>query len=84
VSRVLPATRVVLVGRAACHLCDEARTVVAQVCGSLEEPWAEVDVDSDPTWLAWWSELVPVVLVDGAEHAHHRVDPAALRRALLR
>ncbi len=83
-SRELPATRVVLVGRAGCHLCEEARVVVAQVCGSLDEPWTQVDVDCDPAWLARWSELVPVVLVDGAEHARYRVDPAALRRALLR
>ena len=44
-----PATpRVVLYGRAGCHLCDEARAVVARVCGDIGVAWAEVDVDAAP------------------------------------
>ncbi len=36
-----------LYGRAGCHLCDEARAVVARVCGDVGVPWVEVDVDAD-------------------------------------
>lgn len=42
------APRVVLYGRAGCHLCDEARVVVARVCGDVGVAWAEVDVDVAP------------------------------------
>lgn len=42
------APRVVLYGRAGCHLCDEARVVVARVCGDIGVPWVEVDVDAAP------------------------------------
>jgi hypothetical protein len=79
---LLPSSRVVLVGREGCHLCEEAREVVAAVCAALGELWTEVDVDTDPAWQQRWSDLVPVVLVDGEEHARWRVDPASLRRAL--
>ena len=44
--------------------------------------WVAVDVDSDPELRADFGDLVPVVLVDGIEHAHYRVDPGRLRAAL--
>ncbi|WP_129337604.1 glutaredoxin family protein [Cellulomonas endophytica] len=78
--------RVVLYGRAGCHLCDEARAVVAQVCDDAGARWAEVDVDTDPGVGAALreelSELVPVVEVDGVRRGFWRIDPARLRRAL--
>ena len=74
--------RVVLLGRAGCHLCDEARVVVADVCAALGERWTERDVDDHPDLRARYSDLVPVVLVDGGEVGHYRVDPGKLRRAL--
>ena len=79
-----PIARVELLGRAGCHLCEQAREVVARVCGTLGVTWTERSVDDDPALLARYSDLVPVVLVDGAEHAHWRVDAATLRAALLR
>jgi hypothetical protein len=77
------ATRVVLVGRDGCHLCDDAREVVAAVCAALDVTWSEVALDDHPDLTAAYAEKIPVVLVDGAEHAYWRVDPGALRRALL-
>ena len=77
-------TRVVLLGRDGCHLCEEARDVVARVCGTLGVGWSERSVDDDPALQARYTDLVPVVLVDGAEHAHWRVDAGSLRAALLR
>lgn len=74
--------RVVLLGRVGCHLCDEARSVVAAVCGALDVRWAERDVDADAELHQRWSDHVPVVLVDGEVHARYRVDAASLRRAL--
>ncbi len=73
--------RVVLIGREGCHLCDEARTVVAELCAELGEAWEERDVDADPA-LSRYSELVPVVVVDDVQQGFWRIDPARLRRAL--
>jgi len=79
---VTDAPRVVLLGRVGCHLCDEARAVVAGVCDALDVAWVERDVDADPQLRRRWSDEVPVVLVDSTVHARYRVDPASLRRAL--
>lgn len=74
--------RVVLLGRVGCHLCDEARVVVAGVCDALDIAWVERDVDAEEDLRRRWSDDVPVVLVDSAVHARYRVDPASLRRAI--
>lgn len=78
--------RVVLYGRAGCHLCDEARAVVVRVCAATGAPWAEVDVDvpgPDGRVLAdELGELVPVVDVDGVRRGFWRVDENRLLRAL--
>ena len=77
--------RVVLYGRAGCHLCDEARPVVAEVAAEAGVVWAEVDIDVGPQsadLVARYGDLVPVVTVDGVQQAFWRVDAARLRRAL--
>ena len=79
--------RVVLYGRAGCHLCDEARVVVARVCDEAGVPWAEVDVDDPPAPGApdlfdRYGERVPVVAVDGVDVAQWRVAEPVLRAAL--
>ncbi|MEO3753547.1 glutaredoxin family protein [Streptomyces sp. B6B3] len=78
-----PAERLVtLVGRPGCHLCDDARAVVAEVCGELGTPWEEKDITQDAELHRRYWEQIPVVLVDGAQHDFWRVDPGRLRRAL--
>lgn len=72
----------VLVSRAGCHLCEQGREVVARVAAATGTAWTEVDVDDDPELLRRYSDLVPVVLVDGAEHDFGRFDDERLTRAL--
>ncbi|KQX66190.1 glutaredoxin family protein [Angustibacter sp. Root456] len=76
------APRITLVGRAGCHLCDDAREVVRRVADDTGAGWVEVSVDDDPDLLREYSEQVPVVLVDGAQHTFWRVDEQRLRDAL--
>ena len=71
-------------GRAGCHLCDEARAVIARVCADLGEEYAEVDIDTDPALVAEYGEEIPVTLVDGRRHDFWRVSEARLRAALTR
>jgi glutaredoxin len=85
VDRTSAAPRVRLLTRPGCHLCDEARAVVAQVCGELGEAYEEVDIDAatqDPGLRRRYTDEVPVTFVDGAQHDYWRVDPARLRTAL--
>ena len=74
--------RVVLMTRAGCHLCDDARAVVEEVCAGRGITFAVRDVDDDPQLRRRYTDLVPVVLVDGVEQARYRVDARSLERAL--
>jgi glutaredoxin len=76
--------RVTLYGRPGCHLCDDARAVIARVCADLGEGYAEVDIDSDPELLHRFGEEIPVTFVDGRQHDFWRVDEQRLRAALAR
>ena len=73
---------VVLVTRAGCTLCERAEPVVARAAADAGVSLEVRDVDADPGDLARWSDKVPVVLLDGVEHAYWRVDERVLRRAL--
>jgi glutaredoxin len=74
--------RITLLTRSGCHLCEFAREVVARVHAATGAGWVEVDVDSDPDLARDYGGRVPVVLLDGAEHDHFRVDEERLRSAL--
>lgn len=75
-------SRLTLLTRPGCHLCDDARAVVARVAGELALRWDERSIAGDAELERAYGELVPVVLVDGRQHAVWRVDPDRLRLAL--
>jgi glutaredoxin len=71
-----------LLTRPGCSLCSSARDVVERVAADEGIDWTERDVDADPGLADEFGERVPVVLLDGAEHAYWRVDERRLRDAL--
>lgn len=77
-----PAARVTLIGRVGCHLCDNAREVIQEVCAELGEEFVEIDIDSNPDLVEKWGAEIPVTLVDGRQHDFWRVNEARLRAAL--
>ena len=77
-----PAPRVTLYTRPGCHLCDDAREVVAAVCAELDESFVEISIDDDPVLQRRFADEIPVTFVDGRQHDYWRVDPTRLRRAL--
>jgi glutaredoxin len=74
--------RVTLYSRPGCHLCEDARAIIAAVCAELGETYAEVSIDDDPTLQQRFGEEIPVTFVDGKQHDFWRVDATRLRRAL--
>lgn len=81
------AVRVVLLSRAGCHLCDEARAVVGRVCADLGVDWREDDLlgEGVPADLRLrHADDIPVTFVDGVVHDFWRVDEERLRAALAR
>ncbi|MBA3251025.1 MAG: glutaredoxin family protein [Geodermatophilaceae bacterium] len=73
---------VTLLTRVGCHLCEQARPVLVDVCAETGARLLEVDVDTDPDLQAEYGDRLPVFLVDGREHGYLRVEPARLRAAL--
>ncbi len=81
--RPAPADRLVtLIGKPGCHLCDDARAVVAAVCEETGAAWEEKDITVDEELHRRYWEQIPVVLVDGEQHDFWRVDAGRLRAAL--
>jgi hypothetical protein len=77
--------RVVLYGRIGCHLCHDVRATIHRglaAAGLGLADLAEVDVDTDPELAARFGDWVPVVVVDGVELAHYRLDEDRFVRAL--
>lgn len=74
--------RVTLYSRPGCHLCDDARVVIARVCTELGEVYHEVSIEDDPVLAERFAEEIPVTFVDGQQHDFWRVDEARLRQAL--
>ena len=74
------ATRVEVITRADCHLCDVTKADLTR----LGIPFVERDVDADPALHEEHSDYVPVVLVDGRQVAWGRVDPDKVVRAVRR
>ncbi|MDH6137322.1 glutaredoxin [Kitasatospora sp. MAA4] len=80
-----PADRTVtLIGKPGCHLCDQAREVIAKVVGELGSGFEERDITQDPELYRLYAEQIPVTLIDGRQHDFWRVDEKRLRTALLR
>jgi hypothetical protein len=73
---------VTLLSRPGCHLCDEARSIIARVAADLDIGWAERDITESADDLQEYGEMIPVTLIDGVQHDFWRVDESRLRRAL--
>ena len=76
------ARTVTLIGRPGCHLCDDARAVIAEVAAETGAVVAELDITQDAELYDRYWEQIPVVLVDGEQHTFWRVDAKRLRAAL--
>jgi hypothetical protein len=75
--------RVLLLSRPGCHLCADARAVIARVTADLGVGWAERDITASPADLSQYADMIPVTFVDGVQHDFWRVSEDRLRAALL-
>jgi hypothetical protein len=74
--------RITLIGKPGCHLCDEAREVVAAVAAEVGVGWEERSILDDAALEERYAEQIPVTLVDGRPHDFWRVSADRLRAAL--
>lgn len=68
--------------RPECHLCDAAKFVVNKVARDFDAQVVEVDISTDAQLEADYGWDIPVIFVDGTEHARHRVSERPLRELL--
>ena len=72
-----------LYGRAWCHLCEDLRAELEPIAAEFGVAIEWIDIDTDPALEALYDELVPVLVLDGVELCHYRLDEARVRSALL-
>ncbi|MBL8439408.1 MAG: glutaredoxin family protein [Zoogloeaceae bacterium] len=74
--------RILILGRAWCHLCHEMEAAVAPIAAEFGVTIGTIDVDHHPELEAKWDEWVPVLLCDGEYVCHYHLDEARLRAHL--
>ena len=74
---------VTLYTRPGCHLCDEAKSLIAPLIAEFGARLIEVNIDADPELQERYNLDVPVIFLAGRKIAKHRVDPAQFKRQLL-
>ena len=79
-----PRPAVVLITKADCHLCADARDAVGRVTAALGLEWSEQSIDDDAGLRERYAEEIPVLLVDGVQRDFWRIDEVRLARTLRR
>jgi glutaredoxin len=77
-------TRLTLITRPGCHLCQVAETAMDKITADTGEEWTRVDVTDSVELERDYGDRVPVVLLDGREHGYWRVEEERLLRDLAR
>jgi len=74
----VPVRRVTLYSRPGCHLCEDAKAVVARVARTHALELCEIDISGDPDLERQYGHDIPVVAIDGRVVARHRITDADL------
>jgi glutaredoxin len=78
----MPESRITLLSRPGCHLCDDAREVIRRVADDLGVAWQERDISKSEDDMREYWDKIPVTIVDGIQHDFWRVSEDRLRAAL--
>lgn len=73
---------VTLYTRPGCHLCEEAKALIAPMLGEFGATLREVNIDEDAVLREQYGLDVPVIFIGTRKAAKHRVDPVKFRRQL--
>ena len=80
---VVASTRLTLIGKPDCHLCDDARAVIHSVIDGRDDvALEELSIHDDAELNAKYWDEIPVLLIDGRVHGIWRFDAERLRVAL--
>jgi len=73
---------VTLYTRPGCHLCEEAKALIAPMLGEFGATLREVNIDEDAVLRQRYGTDIPVVFIGSRKAAKHRVDPVKFRLQL--
>jgi len=68
--------------KADCGLCQKEQAILQAVAQQVAFEWVTVDITEDEAAFRRYCIDIPVILIDGEEHARHRLDAEAFKRAL--
>ena len=68
--------------RPGCHLCEEAKAVIAPLLRGSGATLREVNVDENPALKERYAWDVPVIFIGARKAAKHRVNAEQFRRQL--
>ena len=74
--------RLILYGRSYCHLCDDMLAAAEALRGEFRFEIEVRDIDSEPTLVDRYHDLVPVLEAEGIELCHYHFDEAKVREYL--
>ena len=76
--------QVTVIGRDSCHLCDDATDLIESVLTDFQNVSLEKRlVEESSEWLEFYTDKVPVILIEGVEHGYWRVNEEIFRGSLL-
>jgi glutaredoxin len=73
---------VTIYSRPGCHLCEEAKTLIAPLLEEFGARLTEINIDEDAQLRALYNYDVPVIFLGTRKAAKHRVDLVQFRRRL--
>ncbi len=76
------ASRVVLYGRPACHLCDDVEPAIRAMARDAGARFERVDIDEDDDSVRRYGLEIPVVAIDDVDVARAPIDLRDVRAAL--
>jgi len=75
---------VIVYSRPGCHLCDEAKQIIAAAGCADDYTLAEIDIESDQDLLRRYKNDIPVITINGVEMFRHRLTAEQFRLAIAR
>lgn len=76
--------KVVIYSRPGCHLCDEAKQIIAAAGRADEYTLDEINIESDPDLINRYQNDIPVITINGIEMFKHRLTVEQFESAIAR
>ncbi|HEY6231833.1 MAG TPA: glutaredoxin family protein [Pyrinomonadaceae bacterium] len=75
---------VVIYSRPGCHLCDEAKQIIAAAGCTEDYALTEIDIESSPDLLRRYQNDIPVITINGVETFRHKLTVEQFQSAIAR